>query len=191
MEVTSIVIAIAAAVFGLLAAAFTALFQKREKAKQQELREVFTEKYMNILDVNYDKLLEQYLSLSEMTPKERAMVDDYKRSRLSDWRNILFHYPLPQAKKDVEAEVNSKIEEMNKRIETIEARLPKDDTLDKLASINDAILATQMEALAESVKRLQEKALTKWDVAKVVFTILGALGVTIGIVLGIMNLVQQ
>ena len=80
---------------------------------------------------------------------------------------------------------------MNRRIETIERRLPKEATLDKLESVIDAILATQIEALTQSVNDIKKNMLTKWDLAKVVFTILGALGVMIGIIIGILNAMQQ
>ena len=152
----------------------------------EKLQEAASNRYMTLLTTNYDKLIEKYFL--ELQPQ---IKDDYRNYFLKDFRNILAHYPVPSAKKEIEAEVNSKIEEIKRRIEIVEARLPKDSTLDKLASVNDAILGTQIEALTEAVKDLKEKILTKWDVAKVVFTVLGALGIITAIIFSILNLMQR
>jgi hypothetical protein len=42
-----------------------------------------------------------------------------------------------------------------------------------------------MESLAKDINRVEEKAVTKWDVVTIVFAILGALGVIVGAILGI------
>jgi hypothetical protein len=168
----------------------TTLAQRRLKEKQDELRKSFSNTYINRFAVNYDRLLDKYISPTELKTQSKATVDKYKQSYLNNLRNILVHYPISAMKTDTEDEVNSKIEEMNKRIEVIEERLPKKNTIDKLESVNDAVLATHIETLSESVKSLKEQILTKWDVAKVVFAIIGALGVAIAIVLGIINFVR-
>jgi len=190
MEITiGVISAIVAAAVGFISAAVTAFFQRRDKQRVKKLQEYFSKRYMTLFTTNYDKMLDKYVK--ELQPDSRAAFDDYRDYFLRDFRNILAHYPVPSEKKEIEAEVNSRIEEMNRRIETIEVRLPKEATLDKLESVNDAILATQIEALTESVKDLKGKMITKWDVAKVVFTILGALGVIIGMIIGILTVMQQ
>jgi len=63
--------------------------------------------------------------------------------------------------------------------------------LEKIASVNDAILATQLETLSASIKAIQNRMLTKWDIAKIVFAILSALGILVGIIFGIINFVAQ
>ena len=183
------IIAIAGGALGLFGVAITVFFQRKAMERRNEIRNVFTERYLSSFTKNYDKLLEKYEK--GLPPDNRVVVDDLKDYTLRDFRNMLAHYPVPSKEIDIEAEVNSRIEEINKKIETIEARLPKKATLDKLASVNDAILATQIEALTESVNDLKKNMLTKWDVAKVVFAIIGALGVISGIIIGILNVIQQ
>lgn len=183
------ILAIVGAAVGLLGVTFTIFLQRRAREKLDETRNVFTERYLTSFTANYDKLLEKYEK--GLPPDSRAVVDDLRDYTLRDLRNILAHYPVPSTEIEMEAEVNSRIQEINRRILTIEARLPKEATLDKLESVNDAILATQIEALTELVSDLKKNMLTKWDVAKVVFTILGALGVISGIIIGILNVIQQ
>jgi uncharacterized protein YacL len=54
--------------------------------------------------------------------------------------------------------------------------------------VNDAILATNIESLTRTVKRIEEKTLTKWDVAVIVFQIIGVIGVVIGVIIGVITL---
>ena len=44
--------------------------------------------------------------------------------------------------------------------------------MDKIASINNAILAANLKSLTERISKLEEKMLTKWDVAKTLSVIL-------------------
>ncbi|GAI25840.1 unnamed protein product, partial [marine sediment metagenome] len=104
-------------------------------------------------------------------------------------RNYLVHFSTVQTKQDIETQVNEQVDELKKRIEEIEARFPQEATLEKIASVNDAILATQLETLSASIKAIQDRMLTKWDIAKIVFAILTALGTLIGIIFGIINFV--
>lgn len=105
-------------------------------------------------------------------------------------RNYLVHYSALQTKPEIEEQVNVKVDELKKRIEAIESRFPQEATLEKIASVNDAILATQLETLSDSIRAIQDKMLTKWDVAKIVFAILSVLGVLVGLIFVIINLVK-
>ena len=71
--------------------------------------------------------------------------------------------------------------EVRGRLEAIENRFPDDATIDKIASINDALFAQRIEQLSTRIEKLEEKLLTKWDVALIVsivaagiFTVVGA-----------------
>lgn len=107
-----------------------------------------------------------------------------------DLRNYLVHFATLQTKPEIEEQVNLKVDDLKKRLEAIEARFPQEATLEKLASVNDAILATKLETLADSIKTIQDKMLTKWDVAKIVFAIFSILGILVGLIFGIINLVN-
>lgn len=132
------------------------------------------------------------------TKKEEELLNQYLEERLEDVKNQeyrdfiimyfnllknqkLSYYPLPQDKEEIEAEANKDFNELKKRIEKIEKKFPKDTELNKIASINDEIFATRIKELSEAVKRIEENQLTKWDVAIILFKILGALGALIAI----------
>ena len=82
---------------------------------------------------------------------------------------------------EVKSEVESRVVSLRQRLDAIEQRFPSQDSVDKIASVNDAILATNLESLAEAVSKLESKLLTKWDVAKIVFQIIAALGALVGL----------
>ncbi|WP_139263647.1 hypothetical protein [Geodermatophilus africanus] len=66
-----------------------------------------------------------------------------------------------QPKADVESavqrHVDSAVESLQVRIRTIEERFPAQSEIDKIASVNAAIAATKIEALQDSIKRLEAK----------------------------------
>ncbi len=96
----------------------------------------------------------------------------------------------PSVEDAVADAVETRVADLRQRLRLVENRLPAEATLEKIASVNDAILATRLEAVQEAITNLQQqKQLTKWDVAVVVFAILTALGVIAGIVTGILAVV--
>jgi len=92
------------------------------------------------------------------------------------------------SQQEIEKMVAQKVDEVTKRVASIEDRLPAQEHIDKIASVNDAILATNIETINDSLRRLEARMLTKWDVAKIVFTVIGSLGALVGIVLAILKL---
>lgn len=121
--------------------------------------------------------------------------DPYRQELVDQWLLNVANSKIeltPQVTQDqIKSEIESKTKELADRIEKIEKRIPSEATIDKVASVNDAILATHIETLSESIKRLEERVLTKWDVAKIVFTIIGALGALISLVLTIIKFLSQ
>jgi hypothetical protein len=95
------------------------------------------------------------------------------------------------SKEEIQKEIDVKVNALRKRIEEIEKRFPNQDKIDKIASVNDAILATQIESLTETVKKLEEKVLTKWDVAKIVFQIIAALSGLVGLALLVITFLSK
>ena len=70
---------------------------------------------------------------------------------------------------------------LRERLQAIEKRFPDEASIDKIASINDALFAQRIDQLVDRLEKLEEKVLTKWDVAIIVslvaagiFTIVGA-----------------
>lgn len=98
------------------------------------------------------------------------------------------------SKEETDQAVENRTRALEQRIQEVESRLPSDATIEKaasekVASVNDAILAVNLESLAKSVKRLEDKMLSKWDMAKITFQILAALGGLVALVLLIINFV--
>ena len=91
----------------------------------------------------------------------------------------------------IKREVEDRTEVLKERLEKIEKRFPEENTLEKLASVNDAILGTKVEELQKSIERLDSKLLSKWDVAKIVFTIIGALGALVGLTITIIKFITK
>ena len=179
MDAIAIVVSLIAGVFTALIAFIVSykqrLERKKENTQQKELSEALhqslSEAFGDYYYTNYD--------LQFINPT------DY----LTSIRNYLVHSPTLQTKTDIEEQINAKVGELKKRIEAIEARFPQEAMLEKIASVNDAIMATRLEAMSDSIKVIHDRMLTKWDVAKTVFTILSILGVLIGLILGIINLI--
>lgn len=64
------------------------------------------------------------------------------------------------------------ISQLKKRVDEIEKKLHKGTTIEKVAFVDYAILATKLEAFSEDVNRIEKSMLTKWDVAKIVLEII-------------------
>lgn len=176
MDVTIVVSLVAGAftaIMSFLVAYRQRLIKQKEDIRQKELS--------NSLNQALSESFKEYL-----TKSDTAKTDYF----ITYLRNYLVHYSTVRPKQDIESQANEKVDELKKRIEAIEKRFPQEATLEKIASVNDAIMATQLEAMSDSTKTLQDKMLTKWDVAKIVFAILSALGILTGLILGILNLIK-
>lgn len=84
-------------------------------------------------------------------------------------RSVSTHQPATDGR------VLAQLELLEARLEQIEARLPAEATLDKLASVNDAILATKLEETERAIARLDREAMSSGKVTAVVFTVLAAM----------------
>ncbi len=176
--VTALITGAVAALMSFIISYRQRVERKKENERQKELSEV--------LRLSFGKSFQDYFARygSQLIDADKT---DYIKRIL---RNSLVHYPSLETKADIEKQVNERVNELKKRIEAIEARFPREATLEKIASVNDAILATQLEAMSNSIKAIQDNMLTKWDVVKIVFAILAALGVITAIIFGILNLVK-
>jgi CHAD domain-containing protein len=170
------------------------LTQRSLKEKQEKLQKEVSE----AIRVSLSKSFPEYFSDQESplfsaddelpVLSEERISDRLKRAIRTNL--VLVHYPSLETKADIQKQVDESVSELKKRIEAIEARFPQEATLEKISSINDAILATQLEAISNSIKTIQDNMLTKWDVVKIVFTILLALGGIAAIIFGIVDLLK-
>ena len=179
MDAPVIVSLIGAAVAGLMT--FIVGYRQRLDRKKENER---VEELSEALRVSISKSYQDYLGKYA----EFAYLD--KDGYIKLLRDSLAHYPSLETKADIEEQVNASVNELGKRIKAIEARFPQEATLEKIASVNDAILATQLEAMSNSIKDIKDKMLTKWDVVKIAFAILAALGGIAAIIFGILNWVK-
>jgi len=181
----------------ILAGFFSYLFQlfsKRQKKKKQELSLKIEKFYSQIVDEfsdnyikDFDRIIEQYKIEDS---KSKSYVQEARASYEKSLRNMISHSSIYITEKEIEDNINKKLADIKNRMNQIEDRFPTDSTLDKIASINDAILAKNIETLSESVKNIEKKLLSKWDMAKVVFQILTVLGVLVGIIFTVIELAE-
>ena len=146
--------------------------------------------------------------INELEKTQKSYLSEYFSDQSienSQFYNDLVFYPFeedspntadrvllinqPTSTEEIEEIVKEKQSTLQKRLDKIEARFPDNSTIDKLSSINDAVLATNLESIASQLNKLEDKVLTKWDVAIVVFEILGGIGVLIGIVFGLISFI--
>jgi hypothetical protein len=77
------------------------------------------------------------------------------------------------------------LDELEQRIKEIEEQFPSASTIDKVASVNDAILATRLEALQKEVDELRATAVGKWTVAAIVGGMMvGVAGIVAAVIQG-------
>jgi hypothetical protein len=95
------------------------------------------------------------------------------------------------SKEEIREEVRSAVISLQDRLERIEQRFPEEATLEKITSINDAILATKVEQLQKSIEQIESIILTKWDVATIVFAVFAAIGGVAGVIFAVANFVLK
>jgi hypothetical protein len=97
----------------------------------------------------------------------------------------------PPSKEEMRQEVDGAVRAVQERLERIEERFPQQSTIDKISSVNDAILATKVEQLEKSIENLEARLLTKWDVATIVFAVMAAIGGVAGVIFAVANFVLK
>lgn len=174
---SAIIGAIIALVVSLIAARISVNRRKEEESRRTEIKKLYEEQLSGRLD-EYRKLYKQ------------ENLNELWESQLEKSASASASSPLSlpsMSKNDVQKEIDLRVVSLKERIADIEKRFPKQSTIDKIASVNDAILATQVENLDKSIKQLHENLLTHWDVVKIVFQIIAALGGLIGVILAILR----
>jgi hypothetical protein len=82
--------------------------------------------------------------------------------------------------KAVDDQVETKLSDLKDRLEAVEARFPDKSLIDKIASINDALFAERIDQLADRIDNIENKLLSKWDVAIIVSLVLSGIFVVVG-----------
>lgn len=95
------------------------------------------------------------------------------------------------SREQVRSEVEGRMSEVRERLENIEKRFPDDATIDKIASINDALFAQRIEQLSARIDKLEEKLLTKWDVALIVSVVAAGIFAVVGATYAVLKVFGQ
>ena len=168
---------LAFSVVAILLSFVTYLFGERVRSSRDKLRAVAAEEFRTgkeDLAHEYGEVLrEKFTQYLEMQQADGSipplLVTDYKSVEA------------------VRLEARELVGELRARLTQIEERFPNQTTLEKIASVNEAIIGTQLEHLTDAIKRLEDKQLTKWDVATIVLQVIAALGALVGLSLAILN----
>ena len=175
MELTGILAALVPIVVGA-AGAFVSGFLRRSEKRDVVARRQIEDA---TLERAVESLLQRPLTADEVKLLVRPSTEVSKQAT---------PIATEETKTEIQAEVESLVSTLKDRLERIELRFPAEATLEKVASTNDAIMATKLEYLEKSLNKVQDQQLSRWDVALVIFAILGGLGALIGVVLGIVKL---
>lgn len=163
----------------LIAGLIAELFSKAQKKSLEQSREVFKktqQEYRN-------KIVHDLATNIEDTQTRDLILKEFIVHLESSATN-----EIAELQKDsIQKEVEDRTSTLKERLESIEKRFPEESTLDKIASVNDAILGTKVEEIQKSIEMLESKLITKWDVAKIVFTIIGSLGALVGLTITIIK----
>lgn len=74
---------------------------------------------------------------------------------------------------EVRSAVQTELGEVRQRIEKIENRFPPESQLERISSINDALLSERIDQIGKRIESLEKQVLSRWDVAKTVSTVIG------------------
>ena len=87
--------------------------------------------------------------------------------------------PFP-SQEAMRKEIEDQMAEVTQRIKKIEDRFPEEARIEKIASINDALLSERIDQLSKQIQGVESRILTKWDVALTVSAILTGIIVIVG-----------
>lgn len=179
IQIASSVIGIGASVLAAISAGFLKNFyDKHEKRDRDKMQEAARNRLTEI-SINFAGLGLKYQVGQTTSPETQVATQLLKEVEQGIVEGVSEREGL--SREQARTEVEDKITEVRGRLEAIEKRFPDDATIDKIASINDALFAQRIEQLSTRIEKLEDKLLTKWDVALIVsivaagiFTVVGA-----------------
>ncbi len=147
--------------------------------KKQEIKRIKTEEAISNAQIS---LVRDLLSDIPETARERYIEyliksqrpdGSFARSPIS-----IANVNLPE----IDDKVSAALVPLKSRLEEIEKRFPNESTIDKIASVNDAILATKIEHITDELRRIEKESLSKWDVVVIVIEVLVAGATVLGLI---------
>ena len=154
MEIEIIVLIVTAVgtLAGIIGTYYTARTSKKKKLNEEILKPIPITDYPDLWKKNFP--IEQGKE-TEIKPPELITDNVFKSvPDVKTWRNVFVHASGSSSENEIEKKVSDKITEIKNRVEEIEKRFPRKSTIEKVASVNDAILATNFESLSETAKRI-------------------------------------
>ncbi len=175
-----------------LIAAITSYLAKRRSVEERqklsaELDQVVKERFevgLAFGPVKVTKVIEgEQVSGPQPSPELIRSIEQQIASRVTTLPGL--------SKEEVRREIDQQLDEFQERLSKIESRFPEDSKLEKIASINDALLSERIDQLSKQVENLEKRVLTKWDVALTVSTIIVGIAFVVGATYTIMKYVGE
>lgn len=186
--VASIIGVLASALAGISAYSLKELFekiikQKKEKSKKEVVRNFELGVDLGILNFKHRIAEAAEPAVAQGTQDLIDIVEKEILERISDAPGL--------SKEQVRMEIDKKLSELRSRLETIESRFPNEAVIDKISSINDALLAERLDNLGKRIDAIEKKQLSKWDVAIVVSMVVAGIFSVVGATYGVINFITK
>jgi hypothetical protein len=180
VDVAALTVALAGALVGALGTLFSAWQSMREKRQEEDEEELRQRLFREAAEA-----LKQERQVSTLVSEQLDELTERGEPYIHWMKNT------SPSREEMREEFERMLTAFRDRLEQIEQRFPEEAAIDKYASVNEAILDTKIEQLQKSIENLESRILTKWDVATVVFALLGAIGVVAGIIFAVANFVLK
>ena len=177
----TIISSVVSVAIGVIASIFSAWASHKRKKILEQKRKRADESIRRAINMSISEYSKQ-LPPSDVDEFYKALINHGEQETEEE---------IGQSQEEITEIIKEKMDEklthLNDKISKIEQRFPDQGTIDKVSSVNDAILATQIEAINKRLESIEQKMLSRWDVAKIGFQIIAAFGAIIGIALGVIN----
>lgn len=178
IQLASSVIGVAASVLAAIGTGiFKSLYVRHERLDRDKMQEAARSRLTEI-SINFAGLGLKYQVGQTTLPEAQVATQLLKEVEQGIVEGVTERDGL--SREQAQSEVEDKMTEVRGRLEAIERRFPDDATIDKIASINDALFAQRIEQLSTRIEKLEEKLLTKWDVALIVSIVAAGIFAVVG-----------
>lgn len=181
-------------VFGLVMSIY--VIRTKEQAQQLELNHLAAQRLAVLEEVarRQDRLIRE-LNLENLPEGLRIqLLDQFQATAVTAAATS----DTAVTKVAIDSLLDKQFGDLSDRIKQIEDRFPSDATIDKIASVNDAILGTRLESIEKLVtatrsemKTLRGDMLNKWDVVVVVIMLLGAIATLTRVAIGAIEYIKR
>ncbi len=189
IQLASSVIGVAVSVLAAISTGFLkGVYDKHEKRDRDQMQEAARSRLTEI-SINFAGLGLKYQVGQTTSPETQVATQLLKEVEQGIVEGVSERDGL--SREQARTEVEDKMTEVRGRLEAIEKRFPDDATIDKIASINDALFAQRIEQLSTRIEKLEEKLLTKWDVALIVSIVAAGIFAVVGATYAVLKVFGQ